>query len=408
MAAFEYQALDPRGRARKGVLEGDTPRQIRQQLREQGLMPLEVSAVAAEKKEAASGGGPRFTLKRGISATELALVTRQLATLVRSALPVEEALLAAAQQNESQRIKSMLLAVRARVLEGHTLAHGLSQFPRVFPEIFRATVAAGEQSGHLDAVLERLADYAENRQQLRQKLGLAMIYPILLTGMSIIIVAFLLVYVVPQVVQVFRNIGHQLPFLTRALIAVSDFLRADGIYLLIAIVAVAIAIRWWLKHPDPRRRYHRLLLNLPLIGRVVRGLNTSRFTRTLSILAGSGVPVLDALRIAGEVVDNIPMREAIDETTSRVREGAAINRALAVSGLFPPMTVHLIASGEASGQLRTMLERAAQNQEREMETLLATMLGILEPGMILIMGVIVLIIVLAIMLPIFDLNNLVH
>ncbi|HET7675060.1 MAG TPA: type II secretion system inner membrane protein GspF [Gammaproteobacteria bacterium] len=406
MAAFEFQALDPRGRARKGVLEGDTPRQIRQQLREQGLMPLAVTAVAIEKKDAANAGG--FTLRRGISATELALVTRQLATLVRSALPVEEALLAAAQQNDAQRIKSMLLAVRARVLEGHTLAHGLSQFPRVFPEIFRATVAAGEQSGHLDAVLERLADYAESRQQLRQKLGLAMIYPILLTGMSIIIVSFLLVYVVPQVVTVFRNIGGELPFLTRALIALSDFLRADGVYLAIAIIAAAFGIRWWLARPEPRRRYHRLLLTLPLIGRVVRGLNTSRFTRTLSILAGSGVPVLDALRIAGEVVANIPMREAVEDAANRVREGAAINRALAVSGLFPPMTVHLIASGETSGELETMLERAAQNQEREMETLLATMLGILEPAMILIMGVVVLIIVLAIMLPIFDMNNLVH
>ncbi|HET8552452.1 MAG TPA: type II secretion system inner membrane protein GspF [Gammaproteobacteria bacterium] len=406
MGAFEYQALDTRGRTKKGVLEGDTARQIRQQLREQGLTPLAVAGVAAEKKETA-GRAFSFTFKRGISATELALVTRQLATLVRSALPVEEALLAAAQQNEAQRLKSMLLAVRARVLEGHTLAHGLAQFPQAFPEIFRATVAAGEQTGHLDAVLERLADYAESRQVLRQKLGLAMIYPILLTGMSIIIVAFLLTYVVPQVVTVFNNIGHQLPFLTRALIALSDFLRADGIYLLIAIVAAGFGIYYWLKRPEPRRQFHRLLLRLPLIGRVVRGLNTSRFTRTLSILAGSGVPVLEALRIAGEVVANVPMREAVDEAANRVREGSPINRALAVSGLFPPMTVHLIASGETSGQLRTMLERAAQNQERELETLLATMLGILEPAMILIMGVVVLIIVLAIMLPIFDLNTLV-
>ncbi|HET6654682.1 MAG TPA: type II secretion system inner membrane protein GspF [Gammaproteobacteria bacterium] len=408
MGAFEYQALDPRGRTKKGVLEGDTARQIRQQLREQGLTPLAVAGVAAEKKEAGSDGGIRFTFKRGISATELALVTRQLATLVRSALPVEEALLAAAQQNESQRIKSMLLAVRARVLEGHTLAHGLGQFPQAFPEIFRATVAAGEQTGHLDAVLERLADYAESRQQLRQKLGLAMIYPILLTAMSIIIVAFLLTYVVPQVVTVFRNIGHELPFLTRALIALSNFLRADGIYLLIGIVVVGFGLYFWLKRPEPRRQFHRLLLKLPLIGRVVRGLNTSRFTRTLSILAGSGVPVLEALRIAGEVVSNVPMREAVDEAANRVREGSPINRALAVSGLFPPMTIHLIASGETSGQLRTMLDRAAQNQERELETLLATMLGILEPAMILIMGAVVLVIVLAIMLPIFDLNTLVH
>jgi general secretion pathway protein F len=405
MGAFEFQALDPRGRTKKGVLEGDTARQIRQQLREQGLTPLSVAGVAGDKKDASAGGG--FRLKRGISAGELALVTRQLATLVHSALPVEEALLAAAQQNEAQRIKSMLLAVRARVLEGHTLAHGLAQFPHAFPEIFRATVAAGEQTGHLDSVLERLADYAESRQALRQKLGLAMIYPVLLTGMSIIIVAFLLTYVVPQIVTVFRNIGHQLPLLTRGLIALSGFLRADGIYLLIAIAAIAFGTYSWLKRPGPKRRYHALLLKLPLIGRVVRGLNTSRFTRTLSILAGSGVPVLESLRISGDVIANVPMREAVDDAANRVREGSSINRALSASHLFPPMTVHLIASGETSGQLRTMLDRAAQNQERELETLLATMLGILEPAMILLMGVIVLVIVLAIMLPIFDLNTLV-
>jgi general secretion pathway protein F len=405
MGAFEFQALDPRGRTKKGVLEGDTARQIRQQLREQGLTPLSVAGIAGDKKDASASGG--FTLKRGISAGDLALMTRQLATLVHSALPVEEALLAAAQQNEAQRIKSMLLAVRARVLEGHTLAHGLAQFPHAFPEIFRATVAAGEQTGHLDSVLERLADYAESRQALRQKLGLAMIYPVLLTGMSIIIVAFLLTYVVPQIVTVFRNIGHQLPLLTRGLIALSGFLRADGIYLLIALAVIAFGLYSWLKRPAPKRRYHALLLKLPLIGRVVRGLNTSRFTRTLSILAGSGVPVLESLRISGDVIANVPMREAVDDAANRVREGSSINRALSASRLFPPMTVHLIASGETSGQLRTMLDRAAQNQERELETLLATMLGILEPAMILLMGVIVLVIVLAIMLPIFDLNTLV-
>jgi len=404
MGAFEYLALDAHGRERKGLLEGDTPRQVRQQLREQGLTPLEV--IEAAEKEA--NAPQAFGMRRGISATDLALVTRQLATLVRSALPVEEALLAASQQSEKPRLKSMLLAVRARVMEGHTLASGLAQFPHVFPEIFRATVAAGEHSGHLDGVLERLADYAESRQQLRQKLFLAMIYPVILTCMAIGIVTGLLVYVVPQVIQVFEHTGQQLPFLTRALIALSDFIRAHGLLLLIIIILSAFAVRTLLKKPDVRRRWHLTLLRLPLIGRINRGVNTARFTRTLSILGGSGVPVLEAMRISGEVVANIPMREAVDDAARRVREGASISQSLGRSGLFPPLVVHLIASGESSGQLADMLERAAGNQERELETLISTMLGIMEPLLILVMGAIVLMIVLAILLPIFDLNQLVH
>ena len=404
MGAFEYLALDAQGRERKGLLEGDTPRQVRQQLREQGLTPLEV--IEAAEKEA--NAPQAFGMRRGISATELALVTRQLATLVRSALPVEEALLAASQQSEKPRLKSMLLSVRARVMEGHTLASGLAQFPHVFPEIFRATVAAGEHSGHLDGVLERLADYAESRQQLRQKLFLAMIYPAILTCIAIAIVTGLLVYVVPQVVQVFEHTGQQLPFLTRALIALSDFIRAHGLLLLVAMILAVFAVRTLLKKPDARRRWHLTLLGLPLIGRINRGVNTARFTRTLSILGGSGVPVLEAMRISGEVVVNIPMREAVDDAARRVREGASISQSLGRSGLFPPLVVHLIASGESSGQLPDMLERAAANQERELETLISTMLGIMEPMLILVMGAVVLMIVLAILLPIFDLNQLVH
>ena len=404
MGAFAYTALDTRGRQRKGVLEGDTPRQVRQQLREQGLTPLEVMA-AAEKEGKVTR---RFSFQRGISSTDLALITRQLATLVRSALPVEEALLAVSQQTERPRLHSMLLAVRARVMEGHTLASGLSQFPHVFPEIFRATVAAGEHSGHLDGVLERLADYAESRQQLRQKLSLAMIYPIILTSMAIAIVTGLLVYVVPQVVQVFEHTGQKLPLLTRALIGLSAFIRSYGLLLLVLIVIGVIFARIMLKRPDVRRRWHLSMLHMPLFGRLVRGVNTARFTRTLSILAGSGVPVLEGMRISGEVISNIPMREAVDEAALRVREGTSMSKSLAASGLFPPLMVHLIASGESSGKLDDMLERAAANQERELETLISTMLGILEPLLILVMGVVVLLIVLAILLPIFDLNQLVH
>lgn len=404
MGAFEYTALDRNGRETRGVMEGDTPRAVRQQLRERGLTPLEVTEVAQREKHAASS----FSFRRGIGATDLALMTRQLATLVRSGLPLEEALQAVAQQTEKSRIANMLLAVRARVMEGHTLAHGLADFPHIFPEIFRATVAAGEQSGHLDVVLERLADYAENRQRIQQRLMLSLLYPIILVGMSLLIVTGLLVYVVPKVTSVFDNVGQQLPLLTRALIAMSDFLREHGVAILSVLLILLLAMRQILKRPEVRRRFHALLLRIPLIGRLVRGFNTARFTRTLSILSSSGVPVLEAFRIARDVVTNIPMREAVEEAALRVREGGAISKSLAASGLFPPMTIHLIASGESSGTLDEMLERAAANQEHEMETLTAALLGIMEPLLILTMGVIVLLIVIAILLPIFEMNQLIH
>ncbi len=405
MGAYEYKALDARGRERKGTLEGDTPRNVRQMLREQGLTPLEV--VTAAQKERSDRPRLSLGLGRSISASDLALLTRQIATLVRSALPLDEALQAVAQQTEKPRIQNILLAIRARVMEGHTLAYGLAEFPHVFPEIFRATVAAGEQTGHLDAVLERLAEYAEKRQALQQKLSVAMIYPIVLVLMAFVIITAMLTYVVPKVVGVFDNIGAELPLLTRMLIASSDFLTGNWYWLLGGVVAIAFFLHRWLQRPDPKRRFHRFLLRLPMIGRVTRGMNTARFARTLAILAGSGVPVLEALRISGEVVNNIPMREAIDEATLRIREGSGIAKALEARRLFPPMTVHLIASGESSGQLETMLERAADAQEREMETLLATFLGLLEPALILFMGMMVLLIVLAILLPIFKLNQLV-
>ena len=403
MGAFEYTAVDGTGRQRRGVLDGDTARQVRQTLRDRGLIPVAVTEVVEKK-----GGGRRgLTLRRGISSIDLALVTRQLATLVRSSMPLEEALLAVSQQSEKPRLKSIMLGVRSRVMEGHTLAEGLADFPQAFPELYRATVAAGEQSGHLDAILERLADYAETRQQLRQRVMHAMIYPTILTVLAVLIVSGLLVYVVPQVVGVFENTGQRLPALTAGLIAMSDFLRAHGLLLLVVLVVLVIGLRRILRRPGPQRRYHRFLLRLPVIGRLVQGINTARFTRTLSILAGSGVPVLESLRIAGEVINNIPMREAVEETSLRVREGAPIAASLSVSRLFPPMTLHLISSGEASGELETMLERAAVNQEREVDGLIATMLSILEPGLILLMGALVLIIVLAILMPIFELNQLV-
>jgi general secretion pathway protein F len=403
MGAFEYKAVDKSGKERRGVLEGDTPRQVRQLLRDQALMPLAVTEVA--KKEARRQGS--FTIRKGLSAQDLAMITRQLATLVRSSLPLEEALLAVGEQNSHPRVQSIVLGVRSRVLEGHPLADGLAAFPKAFPEIFRATVAAGEQSGHLDSVLERLADYTENRQELQQKIRHAMIYPVVLTLLALGIVSGMLVYVVPKVVGVFADTGKELPGLTQALIAASDYMRDYGIVTIIVIAVLTWIVKRILRQPEPKRRFHQLLLKIPVVGRITRGFNTARFMRTLSILSGSGVPVLEALRISGQVVTNIPMRQAVNDAAVKVREGGAIGKSLGTSGYFPPLCVHLINSGEASGELETMLDRAATTQEREMDGLIAALLGIMQPGLVVIMGGIVLVIVLAILLPIFELNTLI-
>ena len=301
-----------------------------------------------------------------------------------------------------------MLGVRAKVMEGYTLATGLGEFPRVFPEIYRATVAAGEQSGHLDAVLERLADYTESREATRQKILGAMLYPVVLTVMCFGIVSLLLSYVVPKVVGVFANSRVKLPLMTRALISVSDFLRDWGLWILLAAAVAGVLFWRWIQNPDARRRVHRWLLRVPLAGKVIRGSNTARFTRTLSILTSSAVPVLDALRISGEVVTNLPMRDGVTEATARVREGAPIGRSLAASRLFPPMSIHLISSGEASGELEAMLDRAALSQERELEGLIAGVLGLLGPLLIVLMGVFVMGIVFAMLLPIFEMNSLIR
>lgn len=404
MAAFEFTALDASGRERKGVLEGDTPRQVRQQLREQGLAPLAVAEVRSSEKHRAAS---RLSFQRGISATDLALITRQFATLVRSGLPIEEALQVVSRQTEKPRLRNMLMGVRARVMEGHTLATALRDFPHIFSDLYSATVSAGEQSGHLEVVLERLADYTETRQALRQKIMLALIYPVVVTGVAILVVTALLAFVVPQVVQVFENTGQQLPILTRLLIAVSGFIRDYGVLLLVILAVLGVMAASLLRRPGPKLRFNQLLLSLPLIARLVRSMNTARFMRTFSILTASGVPVIEAMRISAQVMSNLVMRAAVEEASRRVREGANLHKSLERSGYFPPIAIHLVASGETSGKLEQMLDRAAVSQEREIETLLAAILGLFEPLLILGMGGMVLVIVLAILLPIFDLNQLV-
>ena len=369
MGAFEYTALDTAGREQNGVVEGDTIKHVRQILRDRQLLPVNV----AEVKHGEAKRDRRFSLRRGISASDLSLLTRQLATLVKAGLPLEEALLAVSQQSEKPRVQSIMLGVRAKVMEGHTLADGLGEFPKVFPEIYRSTVSAGESSGRLDGVLERLADYTENREVTRQKVLGAMLYPIVLSFICFAIVTGMMVYVVPKVIEVVESSKGKLPFATQVLIAVSEFMRDYGIYLAIGIAAAITAFIYWLKSPDNQRRFHRFQLRVPLFGRLVRGFNTARFTRTFSILTASAVPVLEAMRIAGEVVTNLPMRDAVAAAAARVREGAPIGRSLAASKLFPPMTVHLISSGESSGAFEHGVELAATNQERELDSMMGAL-----------------------------------
>lgn len=408
MSAFEYSALDASGRELTGTLEGDTARQVRQQLRDKGWTPLRVDELAPRGTQADGRrpGGLRFSRGRA-SAGELAMLTRQLATLIGSGLPLEEALRATAQQSEKARVRNMLTAVRSRVMEGHSLAEGLALYPGAFPELYRATVAAGEQTGHLDRVLERLADYTDSRQQMQQKIQLALFYPAGLVVVATLVVILLLTYVVPQVTDVFLTVGQDLPRLTQGLIAVSDFLRMHGIWLILGLAMLVLAFGQGMRREAFRYRVHQLQLRLPLIARLTRGMNAARFAHTFSILASSGVSVLDAMRISAEVMSNLPMRRAVQDAAARVREGSGIGRSLERSGQFPPMLLHLVASGENSGRLEQMLDRAAINQEREVQGIIATVLALFEPLLILVMGGIVLVIVLAILLPIFELNQLV-
>jgi general secretion pathway protein F len=404
MSAFAYQALDAKGRRKEGMIEADSARQARQVLREQGLTPLALTEAVEQVRQQTQG---RNWLQPRISTSELALLTRQLATLVAAALPIEEALKAVAQQTEKAKLSTLIAAVRTKVLEGHSLADGLSAFPLIFDRLYRAMVSAGEKSGHLDTVLDRLADYTEQRQQMKSKLLQAMIYPIILTLVAISVIAILLATVVPKVVEQFIHMKQQLPFSTRFLMAASDLVRDYGLWFLLLTAIGLVSWGSWVKKPLNRRHYHAMLLRLPVIGRVSRGLNTARFARTLSILNSSAVPLLDGMRISGEVLSNDEAKIRVAEAAERVREGGSLRASLEQTKLFPPMMLHMIASGERSGELDNMLERAADNQDREFESQVNIALSIFEPALVVSMAVIVLFIVLAILQPILQLNNMI-
>jgi len=401
METFRYHALDATGRAVSGVVQADTPRQARTQLRAQGLLPSALDRASTRERA-------RQPWARGLSAAELSLLTRQMATLLDSGLTLEQAIAALMEEAEAPLTREVLGGVKAEIMAGASLAAALGSYARSFPEFYRALVHGGEESGALPVVLQHLADYLDARQALWQKTSLALLYPILVTTVALAIVTGLLVYVVPQVVQVFQQSRQALPWLTRGLIGLSDFLRAAWPYLAAAAAAGAFAAHRALRRPALRRRWHALLLGVPWLGPLVRGVNTSRFASTLAILVAGGVPLLGALASAARVMGNAVMRDAVERTIARVREGVSLARALGETRAFPPLLVHLVASGEASGKLEQMLSRAARLETQALERRLAVFLTLLEPVMILVMGAVVLLIVLAILLPIIEINQLVR
>ncbi|AJQ95875.1 type II secretion system inner membrane protein GspF [Gynuella sunshinyii] len=400
MAAFDYIAIDEKGKRRKGVLEGDSPRQIRQMLRDKGWFPAEVELVKEKGGNASLGRkGP------SVSSADLALLTRQLATLVGSGMPLEECLKAVAEQSESAKIRSMMMAVRGKVLEGHTLAQAFGEYPRAFPHLYRATVDAGEQSGHLEAVMDKLADYVEGQDATKKSIQMAAVYPTILVVIAFSIVVYLLNTVVPKILDVFISSNQELPKPTQILLSVSDFVRAYWLGMVVLVILLIFFNIWWGRTPGRKKIKDRFKLKLPLIGKMIKGFSTARFASTLATLGSSGVPLVDAMRIASQVIGNLEIQEKVTVATQKVSEGESLNKSLAATGYFPPMMIHMIASGEASGDLERMLERTANTQERTLKELISTMLTLLEPLMLVVMGMIVMLIVMAVVLPIAQLNS---
>ncbi|RZT29655.1 type II secretion system inner membrane protein GspF [Cupriavidus agavae] len=405
MPAYRYEAADATGRADRGVIEADSPKQARTQLRARGLTPISVDPLAGA---GLAKRGSQGMFVRRLSTQEQALFTRQLASLIVSGLPLDEALGALADQAERQYVHELLAGIRAEVMGGSSLSVALAQHPKDFPDIYRALVSAGEHSGHLGVVLERLATYIETRNTLTSKIRLAFTYPAIVTVVAFAIVIFLLSYVVPQVVSVFANTKQKLPTLTIVMLWLSDFVRNWWWAGLAGLAVITAIIRSVLKQPDVKLSWHRWLLTAPLLGKLIRGYNTARFASTLAILVSAGVPILRSLQAAGETLTNVALKANVDDATTRVREGASLARALAAQNQFPPVLVHLIRSGEATGNLPVMLERAATGEGQELERRTLFLTSLLEPLLILTMGVVVLLIVLAVLMPIIEINQLVR
>ncbi len=406
MPAFSYEAVDAAGASKKGIVNADSPRAARSDLRAQGLVPITVVTIEAQLDSA--GKAKRSAFGDHLSTIELALFTRQLASLLEASLPLEQALSALLEQAERTYVRDLIASIRSEVIAGASLSDALARHPRDFADIYRALVASGEQIGQLAHVLTRLSDYIERRNALVQKVKLAFTYPAIVTVVAFLIVIFLLTYVVPQIVSVFANTKQKLPFLTTVMLGVSDFVRLYGWIVLLAVVALAFAWHRALKNPEIKMRWHTWLLNAPLYGRFERSLNTSRFASTLAITTGSGVPILRALQTSRDTLTNVAMREQVEEATNSVREGVGLARALSAHKHFPALLIHMIRAGEVTGELPAMLERAATAQEQDLERRAMTMASLLEPALILAMGVVVLLIVLAVLMPIIEINQLVR
>ncbi len=404
MGVFSYAVLDSVGKQHKGSLEADNARHARQLLRDRGMVPLDVLEMAADPRTRVDRSA---SSRASLSVADSALFTRQLATLIQSSLPIADALAAIAQQSEKATTKGLVSGLRNQVLEGRGLAAAMSLYPRAFSSMYRATVAAGEHTGRLDLVLNRLADHTEASHRSRQRAQLALIYPCVLLGLAVVVVAGLLTYIVPDVVGVFAKEGQTLPLLTRVLLGISDFLVAWGLWLLVGMAAAAFTVRILLRDPLRLEFAHRMLLGVPLVGRLSLTSNTARFAGTLSTLVSSGVPLVNALDIAAAVLSNSHLKRIIGDTAGQVREGSSLKAALERCGRFPPMMIHMIASGEASGDLERMLDRVAESQQMDLDNRIATLIGLLEPAVLLFMGVAVLGIVVAILQPIFSLNQMI-
>ena len=403
MAAYDYVAVDAAGRRKRGVISADTERLARRELRQRSLTPVKIAPAAAKSSERAS---LQFLQGKGASQKDVVLATRQLATLISAAAPVEEALRAVAMQTEKRGMRSALLSMRARVMEGYRFSEALAEQDRLFDSLYRSMVAAGESSGDLGLVLGRLADYLENTQKMRQKVLTAIIYPSALAAVAIAVVTALMIFVVPKVVEQFESFGENLPLITQILIAVSDGVRVWGGPFALVLAVLIVAATQLLKRPAIREPVDRAILATPVLGKLARGVDAARFARTLATLVASGVTILESLRAAGATVSNLALRGAIESAIEAVQEGEAVNVALRKSGLFPPLLVYMVASGESSGELPLMLGKAADHMDEEFESVTALALKLLEPAIIITMGVLVLGIVLAILSPILQINAL--
>jgi general secretion pathway protein F len=405
MPAYSFEALDAQGQTRKGVMEAETAKAARGLLRAQAMVPLTVEPVVATAKGAGAGAGSSLFAPRVFNATRLAIWTRQIAGLVSSGLPLERALTALTDEAEDEKQRNLVASLRAEVNAGASFARALAQHPREFSDIFVAVIGAGEQSGHLGGVLERLADDLEESQALKAKLVGAALYPAIVTLVAIAIVVFLVSYVVPQVASVFAGSKRSLPFLTVAMLALSSVVRSYGWVMLLTIILIAIGGRFALANAQFREKFDAAWLNLPLVGRLSRGYNAARFASTLAMLASAGVPILKALQAAAETLSNRAMRADALDALVLVREGAPLASALAQKKRFPGLLGMFARLGEQTGQLPVMLQRAATQLSVEVQRRAMALATILEPLLIVAMGGVVMLIVLAVLLPIIQLNQ---